>query len=156
MKKSWLLLALSLSVFSFIHPTGFHSYASFKGSKQGQLKAASTKAKRGDKDRQADGWFELVSFDQGGESSTDGARTVAAGKRQHNTFTLTKGVDEATPELLQAHQTNEQFETVIIQTVNDQNQPSKTITLRSAVISAIKKTGDAESISFSYDSMEQQ
>jgi type VI secretion system Hcp family effector len=151
MKKSWLLLVLSLAVLSFNHPTGFQSYVSFKGTKQGQLKGESSKASRRDKS-----WFVLQSFDFGGESPTDGARSAGASKTAHKPFSLTKEVDGATPLLLQAHVTNELFESVIIQTVNDQNQPSKTITLKNAVISAIKTNGKLESISFSYDSMEQQ
>jgi type VI protein secretion system component Hcp len=69
---------------------------------------------------------------------------------------LTKGVDDATPKLLQAHQTNELFETVVVQTVNDQDQPTKTITLKNALISSIKTNGNIESISFTYDAIEQQ
>ena len=152
MKKSWFLLALSLVVLSFSHPTAFKSYVSFKGTKQGQFKAESSKGKTG---READGWFELQSFDMGGESPADASRSAAAGKPQHKPFTLTKEVDGATPKLLQAHLTNEMFESIIVQTVNEQNQASKTITLRNAVISDIKTSGHTESISFSYDSMEQ-
>ena len=151
MKKSWLLLALSLSVFSFIHPTGFHGYVSFKGSKQGQLKGESTNSARKDKT-----WFELASFDFGGELPVDASRSAAAGKRTHRPFLLTKKVDDATPKLLQAHQTNELFETVVVQTVNDQDQPTKTITLKNALISSIKTNGNIESISFTYDAIEQQ
>ncbi len=152
MKQSWLLLALSISVLSFIHPTAFHSYVSFKGTKQGQFKGESSKGKSG---READGWFELQSFDMAGESPADASRSAAAGRTQHKPFTLTKEVDGATPKLLQAHATNETLESVIIQTVNEQNQASKTITLKNAIISDIKTSGHTESISFSYDSMEQ-
>jgi type VI secretion system secreted protein Hcp len=151
MKKSWLLLALSLAVLSFNHPTGFQSYVSFKGTKQGQLKGESSKASRRDKS-----WFVLQSFDFGGESPADASRSTAAGKRTHKPFSLTKEVDGASPLLLQAHLSNETFESVIIQTVNDQNQVSKTITLRNAIISDIRKSGGSEIISFNYDSLEQQ
>ena len=151
MKKSWLLLALSLAVLSFNHPTGFQGYVSFKGTKQGQLKGESSKASRRDKT-----WFVLQSFELGGESPVDATRSAGASKRPHKPFSLTKEVDGATPLLLQAHVTNELFESVIIQTVNDQNQVSKTITLKNAIISAIKTNGNLESISFSYDSLEQQ
>jgi type VI secretion system Hcp family effector len=152
MKKSWFLLALSLVVLSFNHPTGFKNYASFKGTKQGQFKGESNKGKSG---READGWFELQSFDLGGESPVDASRSAAAGKGQHKPFTLTKEVDGATPKLLQAHVTNETLESIVIQTVNEQNQASKTITLKNAIISEIKTSGHIESISFSYDSMDQ-
>lgn len=145
------MLALSLAVLSFNHPTGFQGYVSFKGTKQGQLKGESSKASRRDKS-----WFVLQSFDFGGESPADASRSAAAGKRPHKAFSLTKEVDGATPLLLQAHLTNETFESVIMQTVNDQNQVSKTITLRNAIISAITKNGNSESISFTYDLMEQQ
>jgi type VI secretion system secreted protein Hcp len=150
MKKSWFLLALSLVVLSFNHPTAFQSYVSFKGAKQGQLKGESSKSSRRDKS-----WFVLQAFDFGGESPVDASRSAAAGKRAHKPFSLTKEVDGATPLLLQAHLTNEMFESVIVQTVNDQNQVSKTITLTNAIISEIKTSGHIESISFIYDSMEQ-
>ena len=152
MKKSWFLLALSLVVLSFNHPTAFKSYVSFKGTKQGQFKAESSKGKTS---READGWFEVQSFDLGGELPVNASRSAAAGKTQHKPFTLTKEVDGATPKLLQAHVTNETLESIIIQTVNEQNQASKTITLTNAIISEIKTSGHLESISFIYDSMEQ-
>jgi type VI secretion system secreted protein Hcp len=150
MKKSWLLLALSLAALSFNHPTAFHSYVSFKGSKQGQLKGESDKSSHKDKT-----WFEVQAFDLRGELPVDAALPVAAGKRQHKPFLLTKGVDEASPKLLQAHVSNELFESVVIQTVNDQNQVSKTMTFKNALISEIKTSGNTESISLSYDSMDQ-
>jgi type VI secretion system Hcp family effector len=150
MKKSWLLLTLSLAVLSFNHPTAFHSYVSFKGNAQGQFKGESTKSSRKDKS-----WFELQAYDLGGELPADASRSAVATKKPHKLFLLTKGVDDASPKLLQARTTNETFESVIIQTVNDQNQVTKTITLRNAIISEIKTSGNTESISFTYDSMEQ-
>lgn len=150
MKKSWFLLTVSLALFSFNHPNAFHSYVSFKGSKQGQLKGESTKSSRKDKS-----WFELQAYDLGGELAADASRSAAGTKRPHKLFTLTKGVDEASRKLLQARTTNESFESVIVQTVNDQDQVTKTITLRNAIISEIKTSGNTESISFTYDSMEQ-
>jgi type VI protein secretion system component Hcp len=53
--------------------------------------------------------------------------------------------------LLNAHVTNEAFETVIIQTVDDTKKVARTVTLKNALISEIKKKDNLESISFTYE-----
>jgi type VI secretion system secreted protein Hcp len=149
MTRSIFSLLIALVALSFshpIHPTAFHSYASFKGKKQGQLKGESTKV-----GREKDGWFEVVSFEMGTEVPVDSKTGMATGKRQHKPVVITKNVDAASPLLLNAHGANETFETVIIQTVDDKNKVTKTTTLKNALISEIKKNGSLESISFNYE-----
>ena len=146
MKKSAFSLLLALFALSFSHPTGFHRYASFKGTKQGQLKAQSTKTGRA-----KDGWFEIVSFEMGTEVPVDPKSGRPKGARQHNPIVITKQVDEASPLLLNAHYTNETFETIVIQTLDDNNKVTTTTTLKNALISEIKKNGTLESISFGYE-----
>jgi type VI secretion system secreted protein Hcp len=145
MKQYTFSLLIALAALSFVHPTAFHTYASFKGKKQGQLKGESTKG------REKDGWFEIQSIDMGAEVPVDPKSGAASGKRQHKPLVITKEVDAASPLLLNAHVINEAFETVIIQTVDDTKKVAKTVTLKNALISEIKKNGKLESISFDYE-----
>jgi type VI secretion system Hcp family effector len=150
MKQYAFSLLLALLALSFSHPTAFHRYASFKGAKQGQLKAQSTKT-----GREKDGWFEIVSIDMGAEVPVDPKSGRPKGARQKGPLTITKEVDGASPQLLQAHYTNETFQTVIIQTVDDNNKVINTTTLTNAVISEIKKNGNLEAVVFgTYDQIE--
>jgi type VI secretion system secreted protein Hcp len=139
-------LLFALFALSFSHPTAFHRYASFKGTKQGQLKAQSTKTGRA-----KDGWFEIVSFEMGTEAPVDPKSGSPKGARQHKPIVITKEVDEASPLLLNAHYTNETFETIVIQTLDDNNKVTTTTTLKNALISEIKKSGTLEIISFGYE-----
>ena len=145
MKKYAFSLLIALVALSFTHPTAFHSYASFKGTKQGQLKGESTKG------REKDGWFEIRSIEFGTEVPVDPKSGRPKGARQNNPIVVTKEVDEASPLLLKAHFTNELIETVIIQTIDDNKKVTKTTTLKNALISEIKKNGNLESISFNYE-----
>jgi type VI secretion system secreted protein Hcp len=146
MKRYTFSLLFALFALSFSHPTAFHRYASFKGTKQGQLKAQSTKTGRA-----KDGWFEIVSFEMGTEVPVDPKSGSPKGARQHKPIVITKQVDEASPLLLNAHYTNETFETIVIQTLDDNNKVTTTTTLKNALISEIRKSGNLESISFTYD-----
>lgn len=153
MKQYAFSVLIALAALSFSHPTAFHTYASFNGKKQGQLKGE-TAGKGG---REKDGWFEITSFEMNGEVPVDPKSGRPKGARQHSPIVITKEVDAASPLLLNAHFANEIFETVIIQTVDDNKKVSKTVTLKNALISEIKKNGNLESISFSYeDIMSQQ
>ena len=147
---------MALVALSFVrpaHPTAFHSYVSFKGSKQGQLKGESS----GKGGRENQGWFQLESFDLAGEVPVDASKPGAAqGKRTHKPFTITKEIDGSSPQLLQAHYSNEVFDNIVIQTLDDQNKVSKRITLTNAVISDLRKSGTIESISFTYEKIESQ
>jgi type VI secretion system secreted protein Hcp len=152
MKRYTLSLLLALFALSFSHPTGFQSYVSFKGSKQGQFKGK-TDGKGG---REKDGWFLVSSFDMGSVVPVDPKSGKPTGARQHNPVHITKETDAASPLLLNAHFTNETLESIIIQTIDDQNKTTKRVTLTNAVISDIKKNGALEDISFTYEKIETQ
>ena len=152
MKAITFSILMALVALSFSHPTAFHSYVSFKGSKQGQLKGK-TSGKGGREDK---GWFEVTSFELGGAVPVDAGKGDAPGKRTHNPIVITKEADGASPQLLQAHYTNEVFDNIVIQTLDDQNKVSKTITLTNAVISDLRKNGTIETFSFTYEKVESQ
>jgi type VI secretion system Hcp family effector len=147
MRQYTFSLLLALFALSYSHPTAFHSYVSFKGKSQGQFKGNSTKG------RAKDGWFEITGFEMSSEVPVDAKSRTNPGPRPHPPVTVHKQLDEASPLLLNAHINNETFETVIIQTLDDQNKVSKTTTLKNALISEIKKDGTLESISFTYEQM---
>jgi type VI secretion system Hcp family effector len=142
-------LLIALVTLSYTHPTAFHSYVSFKGTKQGLLKGAQS-----GKGREKDGWFEIQGFELGTEVPVDAKSSAPKGARQHNPVVITKEEDSSSPQLLNAHASNEVFETIIIQTFDDQNKVTKTTTLKNALISDIKKNGHLESITFTYDQIE--
>ncbi len=145
-------LLAALLALSFSHPTSFHYYASFKGTKQGQFKGESTR-KGG---REKDGWFLLSSFDMTSEVAVDSKSGSAKRPQTHPHIVITKEIDAATPRLLTAHNTNEPLESVIIQTVDYQNKTTRRITLTNVLISDIKKNGTLESISLNYEKIETQ
>jgi type VI secretion system Hcp family effector len=148
MKKIALSLSLCALLLAFTHPTGFHSYTSFKGSKQGAFKGESTKGKSRDKD----GWFETQGYDMGGETPADASKSSSAkGGRQHHTLMITKETDGASPLLLQALNSKEVLETVTIQTVDDNLKPIKTVTVSNALLTGVHTTGSTETLTLSYD-----
>ena len=152
MKAITFSILMALTVLSFSHPTAFHSYVSFKGSKQGQLKGESEGKGR----REKEGWFEIQSFDMQGEAPVDANKGGAKGARTHKPIVITKEMDGASPQLLQAHYSNEVFNNIVIQTLDDQNKVTKTITLTNAIISDLRKSGTIEAISFTYEKIEAQ
>ena len=146
---------MALVALSFVHPahpTSFMGYISFKGSKQGQFKAQS-KGKGGREDK---GWFEIHSFEMGSAVPVDAGKGDVSGKRTHNPVTITKEADGASPLLFQAQSGNEVFDNIVIQTLDDQNKVTKTITLTNAVISNLRKNGTIETFSFTYEKIESQ
>lgn len=151
MKQYAFSVLIALVALSFSHPTAFHSYASFKGTKQGQLKGE-TAGKGG---REKEGWFELQSFSLGSSNAaTASGKGGGSGKEGHSSVVITKEVDAASPLLLNAHASNESLESVVIQTIDDNNKVTKTVTLTNAIISEIKKNGTLESISLNFEKME--
>ena len=116
----------------------FHSYASFKGKKQGQLKAESLKAKRNDK------WCELVAVEMGSEVPVDPKSGRPKAARTPGPVIVTKSIGGASPQLLDAHWKAELFDEVVIEIVG--RPPTGTgevvterITLSSAVISKVHR-----------------
>jgi type VI secretion system secreted protein Hcp len=143
-------LAATLPTMSFSRPTAFHFYASFKGKSQGQLKGE-TEGKGG---REREGWFELQSFDMSVESPVDASKGAASGSRQHKPVVFTKETDAASPLLWTALTNKEVFESVVVETVDDNKKVTRTVTLTNAIISEIKKNGGLESITFNFEKSE--
>jgi type VI secretion system secreted protein Hcp len=78
------------------------------------------------------------------ESPRDAASGLPTGKRKHEPVTISKAIDQATPQLFQALVTNETLTTVKIEFVQPAAGPTGTpaptftITLTNAAISALK------------------
>jgi type VI secretion system Hcp family effector len=155
---SILMALVALFPLSFVrpaHPTGFVGYISFKGSKQGQFKAAS-KGKGGREDK---GFFQVESFDMAGEVPIDASQASgASGKRTHKTFSVTKEVDGSSPLLLQAHFSNETLESVVIELAGRPASGAgevvtERITLTNATISRYTTDKGIENLSLNYETM---
>jgi type VI secretion system Hcp family effector len=147
MKQYLFSLSLSLMAMSFAHPPAGHSYMSIKGVKQGQLRAASN----GKGGREADGWFEIMSYSMGVASPTATSRTAANARSSHQTLSITKEIDASSALLSKALQTSEVLESVIIETLNDQKKVTLTITLKNALISELKVSAKTETVTFSFE-----
>jgi type VI secretion system secreted protein Hcp len=109
-------------------------YLKVEGTKQGQFK--------GEVERNGSRWIEITAFSAGVQSPRDAATGQASGKRQHKPIVITKEIDKASPQLLQAVTTNEVLKEVVIQSVRPEpkgkEQVYQTITLTNAVISKVK------------------
>jgi type VI secretion system Hcp family effector len=163
MKKYAFLLLLPLTLLAFVrpghpanpaHPTAFDTYISFTGTKQGLFKGQ-TAGKGG---REKDGWFLVQSFDLGVETPTDAKSGSPKGARQKGPLSITKEVDGASPQLLDAHYKNEIFTTVVIETVGrpvsgSGENVTERITLTNATISTYKNYQGLETVSFTYDQL---
>jgi type VI secretion system Hcp family effector len=116
----------------------FHSYASFKGKKQGQLKAESLKAKRNDK------WCELVAVEMGSEVPVDPKSGRPKAARTPGPVIVTKSIGGASPQLLDAHWKAELFDEVVIEIVGRPDTGAgevvvERITLTNALISKVRR-----------------
>jgi type VI secretion system Hcp family effector len=116
----------------------FHSYASFKGKKQGQLKAESLKAKRNDK------WSELHCIEMGSEVPVDPKSGRPKAARTQGPLTITKSIGGASPQLLDAHWKAELFDEVVIEIVGRPDTGAgevvvERITLTNALISKVHR-----------------
>jgi type VI secretion system Hcp family effector len=89
----------------------FHSYASFKGVRQGTFKGEATVAERRDK------WTELVDFKMGSETPFDANTGRPKGARTHQPVIITKEKGVASPLLLNAHWTSEVLDEVVVEVV---------------------------------------
>jgi type VI secretion system secreted protein Hcp len=110
-------------------------YVKIEGSKQGQFK--------GEVERNGSRWIEITAFSAGVQSPRDASSGQVSGKRQHKPISITKEVDEASPQIFRAATTNEVLKDVVIQSVRPgpkgQEQVYQTITLTNAVISEVKR-----------------
>jgi type VI secretion system secreted protein Hcp len=126
-------VAMSLSVVLSAASAGaaFHSYASFKGKKQGQVKGEAEKA-----DTKSDTTISIVRFEI--EAPRDVHTGLATGRRQHTPLAITREVDTASPRLMQALANNEVFASFVL-AQEEPGVPGGTITesLTNAHITAI-------------------
>jgi type VI secretion system secreted protein Hcp len=116
----------------------FQYYGSVKGKKQGQFKSESTKEGRKDK------WMECIAFKMGSSVPFDANAWQTKGYRQHKPLSFTKEWGKASPQLLQAHWTNEVLDEVVLEVVGRTPDGTKEfiqerITLTDAVIVAVDR-----------------
>jgi type VI secretion system Hcp family effector len=146
-------LLLSLVALSFTHPTSFHYFASIKGSNQGLFKAP-TNTPGG---QETQGWMEIFSFSVGASNPVNTGQAPNSGKAGKvvlQPFTFTKKTDAFSSLLNISLATNEKLDSVIIQARDDQNRVTQTTVIRNAKIKEIKKNGNDEIISISYEQLE--
>jgi type VI secretion system secreted protein Hcp len=110
-------------------------YLQIEGVKQGAFK--------GSVKRNRSSWIEVAAFSAGAITPRDASTGQASGKRQHKPISITKEVDESSPQLFQAATTNEVLKNVVIQSVrvgpHGKEQVYQTITLKNAHIPQVKK-----------------
>ena len=110
-------------------------YLKVEGTKQGSFK--------GGIERNGSRWIEITAFSVGLISPRDAATGQASGKRQHKPISITKEVDESSPQLFRAATTNEVLKDVVIQSVrldpHGKEQIYQTITLKNAHIPQVQK-----------------
>ena len=116
----------------------FQYYVSIKGKTQGQFKGESKKEKRKDK------WMECMGFRMGSSIAVDSNSGQAKGFRQHKPLFITKEHGAASPQILQAHWTNEVLDEVVIEIVGRSDDGKKEtvkerITLNDAVITEVDR-----------------
>lgn len=116
----------------------FQCYVSMKGSKQGQFKAETKKSGRSDK------FMEFSEFKMGSLVPVDQNSGAVKGFRQHKPLVISKERGAASPQILQAHWTNEILPEVVIEIVGRPDDGSKEIvmeriTLQDATIVAVDR-----------------
>ena len=87
----------------------FQAYISIKGKKQGQFKGEGIQNRRKDK------WMPVLAFAYAVQSPRDVATGQASGKRQHKPIVITKEWGPASPQLLQALNSQEALSSVEFQ-----------------------------------------
>lgn len=113
----------------------YQSYISIKGKKQGQFKAETSKKGRSDK------FMEFHSYKMGSAVPVDANSGEVRGFRQHKPLVVTKERGAASPQILQAHWTNEVLDEIVIEIVGRSPDGAKEI-----VVERIKLT-DASIVS---------
>lgn len=116
----------------------FQYYVSIKGKTQGPFKGESKKEKRKDK------WLECHGFKMGSSVAVDANTGAHKGFRQHQPLIIVKEHGAASPQILQAHWTNEVLDEVIIEIVGRSDDGKKEevkekITLNDAAIVSIDR-----------------
>jgi type VI secretion system secreted protein Hcp len=85
---------------------------------------------------------------------TAAAPGMVSGRRQHSAITITKEVDQASPRFAQALATNEVLKQVVITFQGSgagAGKAAQKIELTDATITGIRKVGNSEQITLSYD-----
>jgi type VI protein secretion system component Hcp len=151
MKRYTFFLLTALVALSFSHPTAFHYYASFKGRKQGQLKAE-TKSTGG---RESQGWIEITSFTTGASNvSTAPGKGGGEGKTSVSSIVIIKKVDAFSPLLNKMFMSSEIIDSLVVQAVDDRKRIARTTVARNGRIKEIKRNGTNEVISITYEQIE--
>ena len=99
----------------------FQCYISIKGTKQQQFKAETKKKGRSDK------FMEFHAFKMGSTVPVDSNSGRTRSARQHKPLIITKERGAASPQILQAHWTNETLSEVVIEIVGRPEDGSKEI-----------------------------
>ena len=90
--------------------------------------------------------------------STATATGATAGRRMHSTITITKEIDRASPSFAQALASNETMSQVVITFQGGSGagagKVAQKIVLSDATITAIRKSGNTEQITFEYQTIE--
>lgn len=116
----------------------FQCYISIKGTKQGQFKSETKKTGRTEK------FMEFSDFKMGSLVPVDANSGQVKGYRQHKPLVVTKERGAASPQILQAHWTNEVLPEIVIEIVGRSDDGAKEIvqeriTLQDAVIVAVDR-----------------
>ena len=150
MQRTTFSLLIALVALAYTpRPTAVHYYASIKGYKQGQFKAANGTG--------GDGWMEIYSFSIGASNPANTGQAPSsgkAGKVDLQPIVINKKPDAFSSLLNISLATNETLETVVIQTRDDQNRVTQTTVIKNARIKELKRNGNDEMISFTYEKIE--
>lgn len=127
-------------------PTTGSRKADIGGDVIGIMKVESAKQGKivGGAGQPADG-VNVMSFEMGAQAPLDERSGTVAGSRKHHLVVLTKEVDESSPKLQLAYNSQEVLKSVVIQltkkTPDSRHKAGTTITLTDVVISKIRKEG---------------
>jgi type VI secretion system secreted protein Hcp len=116
----------------------FQCYIAIKGTKQGQFKSETKKSGRSEK------FMEFLAFKMGSTVPVDANSGETKGFRQHKPLVVTKERGASSPQILQAHWTNEVLPEVILEIVGRSADGAKEIvqeriTLSDAVIVSVDR-----------------
>ncbi len=116
----------------------FQCYISIKGKKQQQFKSETKKTGRSDK------FMEFIAFKMGSSVPVDANSGEPKGFRQHRPLIVTKERGAASPQILQAHWSNELLPEVVLEIVGRSEDGAKEIvqeriTLKDAIIVSIDR-----------------
>ena len=138
--RLFLLCAVVLALLPAVHViAAVDAFITITGSRQGPIRG-----------EEASGAIHLVSV------TRDAATGQAVGKRMHSTITISKHVDQASPQFFKALNTHERLSNVTItfQGASGGAKTAQRITLTNATILSARKHGDLEEFTLDYESIE--